>query len=315
MHRRSVWCALSGNKVQSALEASKISVIVLILRSNVNGATRSVTQRRERFVKCFSDQFSFWGRPSWDAVDTQGLTQTSQSHNVQNYSNDTECTNKILCTRITSNPKSHQIRRPTHFEWSEDVDVDGNGALDFLEFLVLMRRCDDIRDESVSWQNLRKNRKNAVYQYNPTWSNIGNMYIKHDNGNKDLLWFWCQENSLIPRTYNWKSFLALFGYFCLCVFRQGFRMQKFLMPQHSRKTVVSCFDLRTVAFALDIGPEELEGFRQILENREGKKGERIRDWVVVCNFGLGKHFMLRKRYQFYFPLFITFPRWLPDCFH
>ena len=54
-------------------------------------------------------------------------------------------------------------------------------------------------------------------------------------------------------------------------------MQKFLMPQHSRKTVVSCFDLRTVAFALDIGPEELEGFRQILENREGKKGERIRD--------------------------------------
>ena len=25
--------------------------------------------------------------------------------------------------------------------------MDGNGALDFLEFLVLMRRCDDIRDE------------------------------------------------------------------------------------------------------------------------------------------------------------------------
>ncbi|CAK9060045.1 unnamed protein product, partial [Durusdinium trenchii] len=30
----------------------------------------------------------------------------------------------------------------------KDVDQDGNGALDFLEFLVLMRRCDDIRDES-----------------------------------------------------------------------------------------------------------------------------------------------------------------------
>jgi len=45
------------------------------------------------------------------------------------------------------------------------VDVDGNGALDFLEFLVLMRRCDDIRDESVSWQ--QKNRNFAVYQYKP----------------------------------------------------------------------------------------------------------------------------------------------------
>ena len=58
-----------------------------------------------------------------------------------------------------------------------------------------------------------------------------------------------------------------------------------LDAKKSIKTVVSCFDLRTVAVALGIGPDELEGFRQSLENKT-EKGEWIRDWVVVWCFGV-----------------------------
>ena len=57
------------------------------------------------------------------------------------------------------------------------------------------------------------------------------------------------------------------------------------------------FDLRTVAVALGIGPDELEGFRQSLENKTGKgreNGSEIELLFAVLvflsrNFGLGKH--------------------------
>jgi len=46
-----------------------------------------------------------------------------------------------------------------------------------------------------------------------------------------------------------------------------------LDAKKSIKTVVSCLDLRTVAVALGIGPDELEGFRQSLENKTEKGRE------------------------------------------
>ena len=70
-----------------------------------------------------------------------------------------------------------------------------------------------------------------------------------------------------------------------------------LDAKKSIKAVVSCFDLRTVAVALGIGPDELEGFRQSLENktekgRENGSGIELLFGVLVFlsrNFGLGKH--------------------------
>lgn len=47
----------------------------------------------------------------------------------------------------------------------QDVDTDGNGALDFQEFLVLMRRCDDIRDESESCSTLRACFQGSFYSH------------------------------------------------------------------------------------------------------------------------------------------------------
>lgn len=86
-----------------------------------------------------------------------------------------------------------------------------------------------------------------------------------------------------------------------------------LDAKKSIKTVVSCLDLRTVAVALGIGPDELEGFRQSLENKTEKGRENGSEiellFTCLATSDLANMFCkFRKRYQFYFPVFITFPR-------